>query len=148
MKQKKEIKCKMVNHCMQQGKKQTSEKILVKSLKKLNKQSKKQTKKLVQLSILNTIPVFKLHIRTNKKRKKKNSKEIPAFIFDNNKRISLAVKFILQTVKKKQTKQFYNIIQEEILSNSKFESLAIKQKNNLQTQIILNERYFSYYRWK
>jgi len=73
MKKKLEIKNKLINHIMVNGNKKTSEKILLKSFKNLQKDSQKQSKKIFQLAIINSTPIFKLHIhKIKKKRKKKN----------------------------------------------------------------------------
>lgn len=55
MKKKIEIKNKLINHLMVNGEKKTSEKILIKSLKELQKDSQKQSKKV------NTIGYYKLN---------------------------------------------------------------------------------------
>ena len=146
MEKKIEIKKKIINHLIVNGKKSTSEKIFIKTAKELQKQSDKQFKKLIQLSLIHSSPIFKLHTILNKKRKKKNPREIPAFVSNKYRRVSLAIKFILKTTKNRSS-NFFNVLKQEILSNSKFESGAIDRKNDLQIQALLNKRYFSYYRW-
>ena len=54
------IKNKLINHLTLNGKKKTSEIILLKSLKFLQKNSNKKSKKLIQLAITTTYPTFKL----------------------------------------------------------------------------------------
>jgi len=66
-----DIKNKLINNITLDGKKKTSEKILLKSLKELQKSSKKQSKELVKLALVQSTPVFKLHRISNKKLKKK-----------------------------------------------------------------------------
>ena len=59
MKNKKiKIKNKITNHLMLNGKKKTSEKILLKSFKELQKYSKKQSKKLIKLALIFSTPNF------------------------------------------------------------------------------------------
>lgn len=52
------IKTKIVNHFVINGEKKTSEKILLKSFKELQKFSRKQSKMLIKLALVCTTPVF------------------------------------------------------------------------------------------
>ena len=65
-----ELKSKLLNHVMISGNKKTSEKILLKSFKKLQKDSQKQSKKILQLAIINATPIFKFYKYTRKKKRK------------------------------------------------------------------------------
>jgi len=142
------IRNKIINHLTLNGNKRTGEKVLIESIKKIQKESKKSLKKLIQLAIINTTPVFKVHKISNKKRKKKKNKvkEIPAFISNSNARVSLAIKLILLSLKKKK-KNASTIIKNEIMQNSKNEGASIQVKDELQKKALLNKRYLSYYRW-
>ena len=142
------IKNKIINHLMLNGKKKTGEKILLKSFKELQKSSKKRSKKLIELAIIFSTPIFKIHKITNKKRKKKKIREIPTLITAKKARISLAIKFILNTLKSKQSNGFYTEFKKEILLNVKNEGAAIQIKNEVQKQVVLKKHFFSYYRWK
>lgn len=143
------IKDKLINHIMQNGEKKTSEKILLKSLKKLQKNCLKETKEIIKLALICSTPIFKLHKIKNKKlkKKKRKTKEIPSFITNNQARISLAIKLILKSLKKK-SQNFSLEFQKEILLNSQKKGNAIQTKNELQKQVLLNKRYFNFYRWK
>lgn len=145
-----EIKKKIENHLMQNGEKKTSEKLLLQSLKELQKTSSKQTKNLIKLALTQTTPIFKLQKIENKKQRKKNRKikEVPFFILNNETRLSLAIKFILKVIKKKKAKNFYTKLNQEILQNIKMEGEASEVKNNLQKQVLLNKRYFYFYKWR
>lgn len=148
--QKKETKNKIVNHIMNNGSKKTSEIVLFKSFKKLQKNSKKQLKKIFQLAIINSTPTFKLHKIENKKQRKKNRKirEIPAFISKSTSRTSIAIKFILSSIEKKKSKGFYKQLNQEIFTTAQFKGSAIEKKNILQKQVLLKKHFFNYYRWK
>lgn len=145
-----EIKNKLTNHIMINGEKKTSEKILLKSFKELQKKNKKQSKNLFQLAIIYSTPVFKLHKISNKKLKKKKGKikEIPAFIASTSSRTSLSIKFILESLKKRKTDNFYLNLKQEVVLASQSKSAAVELKNNLQKQILVNKRLFKFYRWK
>lgn len=145
----KQVKKKLENHLMKNGKKGICEKLVLKSLKNLQKKSYKQTKHIVKLSLIKTTPIFKLQKIENKKRRKKNRqiKEIPFFILNSNNRISLAIKFILKSIQKKKTKKIFNLLENEILANAKTKGNASKIKDTLQNKVLLNKRFFYFYKW-
>lgn len=139
-----EIKNKLINYLVVNGKKNKSEKIIWTSIKTLQTISKKSSKKLLQLALVSSTPIFKINTITKKKRKKKKqkSKIIPAFISNKTSRVSFAIKFIIKTVKNKK-----NTLTEEILLSSKGKSSAIETKKEIQKQAFLNRHLFKYYRW-
>lgn len=147
-KKKIQIKTKIINHITKNGEKKTSEKLLQKSIKKLQKISKKQIKTLLQLCIVSSAPIFKLHTSSNKKQKKRNKKvrEIPTFIVRPEIRTSLSIKFIVSN-KEKTSNYFYNDLTQRFLMAIQSKSEAISLKNELQKKIVLNKRYLTYYRW-
>ena len=149
-KQKKiEINNKLVNHLVINGKKTKSEKIVLKSLKALQKISKKSSKKLFQLALVHNTPIFKLNIITQKKKKKKKQKVkiIPAFVSNKTSRISFAIKFIVKAASKKSNQPLFQKLLNEILISSQNKSSAIETKRETQKQALLNRHLFKYYRW-
>lgn len=148
--QKFEIQKKIINHLTINGEKKTSEKLLLQSLKELQKESTKQSSVLLKISLANSTPIFKLHKIENKKQKKKNRKikEIPTFLSSNKARLSLAIKFILKVTKRKKTNKYFEKLHKEILLNVKHKGEASLIKNELQKQVLLNKRYFQFYKWK
>lgn len=138
---------KIINHLTSKGKKHTSEKIFLKSLKELQKDSKKQSEKLLKLAIISSSPVFKLHIFTQKKRKKKKGREIPAFINKTKIRVSLAIKNILIVAKKKKIHNIYLSLKQELLLTAQGKSETIEYKNITQEQILTKKHLLRYYRW-
>ena len=142
------FKNKIVNVFMKNGKKHTSEKILLKSSKLLQKSSKKNFQNLVQLAIINTTSAFKLNEQVMKKGKRKSKKVTPSFILKDSLRVMTALKFIRNTVQKnKSSTNFYKNLANEILASSSLKSQSIEQKTKLQTQILLNKRYLSKFKW-
>jgi hypothetical protein len=99
------------------------------------------------LSIIKSSPIFKLNVVKYKKRKKKKIKETPAFIKNINRRTSLAIKFIIHTIRQKKLKK-QNDISNEILNILRNDSETINKKNTLQKQILKHKHYFSFYKWK
>ena len=142
-----QIKDKLVNFLMINGNKKTSEKLLIKSFKKLQKDSQKQSSKLVQLALINSTPILKLHVHKIKKKRKKKIKEIPVFISNINHRTSSAIKLIISN-KNNKTNKFFNELKEEILLASQKKGLGIETKANTQKQIVvLKKKNFSF-KWK
>lgn len=143
------IQKKLINHLIKNGEKKTSEKILLKSLKTLQKNSLKKSKKILQLALIHSTPIFKLHKISNKKIKKRTKKirEIPAFISNKQSRISLAIKLVLKNIKKKKNLEFYQELKKEILLNAINKNNTIQTKNELQKHILTKKRYFLFYRW-
>lgn len=144
------IKTKLLNHLTKNGEKKTSEKILLKSLKKLQKDSTKQTEDIIKTALIHSTPIFKVHIIKNKKQRKKNRriKKIPYFIVNNSSRISLAIKFIVQAMKKKKSEPLYSKLNNEVLLSSQQKGESIEIKTDIQKQVLINKRYFNFYRWK
>jgi len=142
------LKNKIINVFMKNGKKHTGEKILLKSSKLLQKSSRKNFQNLFQLAIINTTSAFKLNEQVMKKGKRKSTKITPSFIVKDSLRIMTALKYIKTTVhKNKSSTSFYKNLVNEILASSSLKSQSIEQKTKLQTQILLNKRYLSKFKW-
>jgi len=142
------LKNRIVNTFMKNGKKRTGEKILLKSSKLLQRSSRKNFQNLIQLSIINTTSAFKINEQVMKKGKRKSKKITPSFIVKDSSRIMTALKFIKNTVQKnKSSINFYENLANEILASFSLKSQSIEQKTKLQTQILLNKRYLSKFKW-
>ena len=133
---------------MKNGKKRTSEKILLRSSKLLQKSSSKNFQNLVQLAIINTTSAFKINEQVMKKGKRKSKKVTPSFIVKDSLRIMTALKFIRNTVQRnKSSTSLYKDLANEILASFSSKSQSIEQKTKLQTQILVNKRYLSKFKW-
>jgi small subunit ribosomal protein S7 len=142
-------KNKIINRIMIQGKKSTSEQILFKSFKHLQKNTNKQIHKIFKLCLINSIPIFKLQISENKKVRKKKRKAIikPIFLLKPINRSSLGIKYILNSLKKKSNISYDIKLSKEILLSSKNKSETINNVKEINKQVIQNKKYFSRYRW-
>jgi len=147
MNSKKELKKKLSNHILKNGKKQVSEKILTKSFKSIQKSQKKSHNEIVKLAILNSTPTFRIIKLRNKKRKKKSIREIPAFLSTYTYRTSWGLKYLIKTSTLKPGNIFADQLKHEILSSATSESNAITFKNELQNKALQKKKYFRYYRW-
>jgi ribosomal protein S7 len=142
------IQNKLTNHIMQKGGKIQSEKLLLKSIKELNRFLTKPIKKLFQLSIIQSSPVFKLHISINKKRKKKKIQETPSFIPNSQSRTSSAIKYLLSSTKKQEINKFPQKLKKEFIDILAQKTQLSNNKIVIQKKVILRKNYLRYYRWK
>jgi ribosomal protein S7 len=141
------LKNKIINVFMKNGNKHISEKMLLKCSKLLQKSSKKHFQHLVQLALINTTSTFKLNEQVMKKGKRKSKKVIPSFIINDSRRIMTSLKYFKTTVcKSKNSANSYKNLAEEILAFSFLKGQS-EQKTKLQTQILLNKRYLSKFKW-
>ena len=138
----KHLKYKIYNYLIINGNKKTCEKIFLKSLKLIQKQSLKYTKNLIKSAIVNTSPIVKLK---KVKKKKKKMKEFP-FILSKQNRISLAINSIIKNIAKKQKTDFSNKFTHEIILSSRNKSDSVKKKENLYEHAFINKKYANY-RW-
>jgi len=144
---------KLLNHLMKKGGKETSEKVLLKSVKELQKNTLKKTENIIKSALLNTIPIFKMNtIIKKRKKKRKTIREVPIFLVYNKSRVSEAIKLIIKTSKKikKNITSYYLKLVVELLDDCKddVESDAVLIKNNLQEKILAQKKYLRNYRWR
>ena len=139
---------KIVNILMKNGKKNTSEKILIQSLKSLQKSTAKNPIAVIQTAIINSTSTFKVSEQSVKKGKRKAIKTIPSFILGDSLRITAAFKLMKKTsIKNKNSNHFYQSLFTEFLSTASLKSQTIDQKNNVQRQILMNKRYLTKFKW-
>jgi ribosomal protein S7 len=145
-----ELKSKIINHNIKNGNKRTCEKTLLKCLKYFQRTSFKNYKKIIQLAIVNTTPIFLLkQIKELKKRRKK--KVVIPFIPKKPLRISYSIKnIVLEASNKKNFEQkksnYKNLAQEILLSASK-KSETVKKKNETQEQALKRKKQLARFRW-
>ena len=143
-----ELKQKLTNAMMKHGKKKTAEKILVKSLKLIQKFNKKNHKNLIKNSIVNVTPTFKINKQSSKRGKRKVEKEIPAFIKKDSLRTVLSANFLVSaSLKNKDLKTFYKKLAQEVIETSLQKSKSIEQKTEMQKQMLMQKRYLLKFRW-
>ena len=142
------LKAKLGNILMSNGKKKTGEKILLKSVKRLQKSAGKNLRTLVQLSIVNTTSTFKLNEQIVKKGKRKTVRVAPSFIPSDSLRLTTSLKFLkVGASKNRKAVSFYEKFTDEILASFTLKSQAVERKNEVQKEIIMNKRYLSRFRW-
>lgn len=142
------LRTKLINVLMTSGKKCTGEKILLKSVKKLQKLSTKHIKTLIQMAIINSTSTFKLNEQIVKKGKRKTVRSIPSFVATDQFRTMLSLKLIKNAaLKSKGSNKFYESLSNEILLVSTLKGQSINVKIDLQKQILANKRYLAKFHW-
>jgi ribosomal protein S7 len=144
----KDLKNKVLNTLMLSGKKTTCEKVVLKSVKRLQKSTMKKSRNLIQLAVINSTPTFKLNEQAVKKGKRKATKDVPSFILSDSLRIMMSLKFLKEVASKNRgSVDFYQSLAKEVLSSSFYKSQSVYKKNELQKQVLVNKRYLSQFRW-
>lgn len=142
---KQQIKNKILNSLMCKGKKQVSEKILIKSLKQLHSVSIKWFQKILKLFLILTITSFNLY-QIKKKRFNKNSK-VFKILKTNYSWVFLAIKFILKYLKVIELKKHFVQLCQEFYLNAWNKGIVLSKKIIKQKKVLLNKKKFFYYRW-
>ena len=140
----KPIKTILLNSLMKNGIKYTSEKLLLKTTKLLQKKlPKKSFEDILKLSVINSSPhVFVKSV----KRRKRESLKVP-FLFNNAKKISYSTKFIVkECLLNKSANAFHDKIYSEVLKSANFEGQSTKKTEELLKSAFINKK-FSNYRW-
>jgi len=138
------IKTILLSNLMKNGIKNTSEKLLLKTFKLLQKGSfKKNFEDIIKLAIINNSP----HVYVKSvKRRKREPLTVP-FLFNNSKKISYAVKFIVKECSlNKSTNTFQDKISSELFKSANFEGQSTKKTEELLKSAFINKK-FSNYRW-
>lgn len=137
------VQNKLTNYIMQDGKKQTSEKLLLKSYKLIQKvQKKKNFKEIFKLALVNSSPFFYIK---QIQRKKKRALEFP-FLLKNSLKLHYGIKSIIYHTNLKTSFSFYKKCSLEIINSSKLISEGVKKKKETYKTAFLTKRYANY-RW-
>ena len=134
------IKVRFYTHLMKNGAKFLSEKIFLKSIKKLQKMYHKNHSKVLIFVVVFLAPLAKLKRIKNKKNK--ILKEFP-FILSAKSRLTISIKEIL---KRKKGMPFHKKFAKELFSVSENTIQSVKLKKISQENIVLKKKY-SFYRW-
>jgi small subunit ribosomal protein S7 len=139
---------KFVNHITLNGKKATSEKLIIQSIKYLQKRYKnKNSDDLIKLALVYSTPIFWIYIYRNKKRRKKTFWELPGLIKNKLAWISLAIRFILQSIQQQEKKPFFIKLNKELSNNITGKSTSILLKNTLHQKVVTQKKYIRFYKW-
>ena len=143
------IKQNIYNLIMKNGKKQTSEKLFLKSLKLIQKHSKfENSTEILKVSIVNNAPLTKIKtVMRNKKRRNKHNITFP-YLLTFNQKILVSIKnLILDSRKNKNSKFFFENFTNEIITNTcNKQSKAIEKIANQHNEAFFKKK-FANYRW-
>jgi len=135
---------KIINQVLVNGKKITSEKIWIRSIKFFDKSFVKDHKKLINRALINETLLLKIKELTQKK-KRLQSKEFP-YIVNNKNRILLALKFFLNKTKNKNEMKIYKKLVIDVLAVANKSGVSTNKRKSLYEYAYLKKKYF-YYRW-
>jgi ribosomal protein S7 len=141
-------KKKLWNHVTKSGKKQISERMVAKSFKLSQKSQKKNLNEIIKLSIMSSIPAFKIVKLTNKKRRKKSIREIPTFVSNHESRISWSLKNVIKGIAQKTKRStLATELKKEYFLLAQSESKVVTLKDDIQNRSLKEKKYFRFYRW-
>jgi len=133
---------KIISQLIIHGKTVVSEKILLKSVKLIQKSIVKNHRKLIKIALVNITSLVKVK---QLKRKRFQFKEFP-FIINKNTRIPMALKFMFKNFDSKTEIKIEKRVVNELLQASKNIGTSINKRKNLYEYSFV-KRKFSHYRW-
>nr|QYC61919.1 ribosomal protein S7 [Guinardia delicatula] len=133
------IKPVILNLLMVNGNKNTSEKLLTKSFKLIQKNTKKDFKLILKSSLKSLSPT----VSTLRIKKRKTITTVPFFL-TKQKRLIHAIKLILSVSSKSSNKPY--LLYQELLQSSKNKGNLKSKIKELQSNAFINKN-FSNYRW-
>jgi ribosomal protein S7 len=137
------VKKKIFNHLILQGKKAKCETFFLKTVKLTQKSCKKSTQSIIKSCIINSLSIINSKKLVKKKGKQKFTQEIP-FVLSKNKRISLSIKRILSVLAESKPVAVSKLLQTECLLNSKIR--IKKAKDNIEQELLIKKKYAKF-RW-
>lgn len=142
------LKDKITNSFMSNGQKEICEKILLKTLKNIQRTNVKNYKNILQFFIVNLTPIFKFNKQSKKRGKKKKIVYTPYLIPNNELRINFALKLLKSVLSKNKKNSITKNLSQEILTSIvSNKSISIEKKTEIQNQILAQKRYFYKFRW-
>jgi ribosomal protein S7 len=147
MKKNIKIKNKIINFLAKKGETALNEKIFIKSIKELQKNTKKATKDIIKAAVISVATPFKILIFKQKKRKKKKVREVPFFIKAYEAQIYLAIKNLTESIQNKQKNSLYKRLQNEFFLAAQQSEESLKVKKNIQKLLTTKKRLLNFYKW-
>ncbi len=132
---------KFINQVMERGKKNTARKIVYGAFDLIKTESKKEPLEVFQKAIENSSPLLQVRSR----RVGGATYQVPVEV-KPDKRVSLAMKWIIKAAKSKKGKPMRIKLAEELLAAYKNEGSAIKKKEDMHRMAEAN-RAFAHFAW-
>lgn len=147
MKKSIKIKNKIINFLAKKGETALNEKIFIKSIKELQKNTKKATKDIIKVAVISIATPFKILIFKQKKRKKKKVREVPFFIKAYKAQIYLAIKNLTESIQNKKKISLYKRLQNEFFLAAQQSEESLKVKRGIQKLLTTKKRLLNFYKW-
>jgi len=132
---------KFINSMMWQGKKSTAENIFYKSLEKLQEKGGDEALKLFKKAVENAKPLLEVKTRRVGGANYQVPVEVP-----QNRRTSLAIRWILQNARSRPEKSMPEKLAQELNDAANMRGGAIKKKDDVHRMAEANKA-FAHYRW-
>jgi ribosomal protein S7 len=129
------LKDKIYNHLMINGKKHICEKRIFKTLKFLQKKNKKNNIEIIKMALINLAPIIQL--RQIKKKNRKTVTEFP-YVLNQKNRISSGIKSITSLLN---TNSSHEIL---VIAKKKHELLKTRETKHKQA---LTKKKYAFFRW-
>lgn len=117
---------KFINHVMIQGRKSTARKIVYRSLEIIKEKEKSDPVKIFEAAIENVSPIMEVR----SKRVGGATYQVPVTV-DKDRRISLAMRWIINASRAKKGRSMEEKLSEELLNASKNTGVAIKKREDI-----------------
>jgi len=117
---------KFINHIMKDGKKSIAQKVLYTAFDIIEKKTKKEALEVFDLAIKNTSPVVEVKSRRIGGAHYQVPREVKG-----ERKINLAMRWILEAARKKKAKPMSQKLAEELINASKNEGEAVKKKQDV-----------------
>ena len=132
----------IVQQFLRNGKTATSEKIILKGVKLLQKTLRKDYKKIIKIAVINLTSLIRIK---QLKRKQFRLKEFP-YITANKIRTTLALKHLFWNLPKRTNTKIENNLMREFVQASQKNTILEEKRKNIYEYSFLKKKY-SHYRW-
>ncbi|MCD6550609.1 30S ribosomal protein S7 [bacterium] len=132
---------KFINHVMRKGKKTIAEKIVYGAFDEIKKKTKREPLEVFEEAIKNAGPLLEVRSR----RIGGATYQVPVPV-EKNRRITLAMRWIIQAAKSKKGKPMKDKLAEELIAASQNTGAAIKKKENTHKMAEANRAFAHFLR--
>ncbi len=132
---------KFINHIMRKGKKTIAQKIVYQSFEEIKKKTKRDPLEVFEEAIKNAGPVLEVRSR----RVGGATYQVPVPV-ERDRRIALAMRWIIQAAKSKKGKPMKDKLAEELIAASQNTGAAIKKKENVHRMAEANRAFAHFVR--
>jgi small subunit ribosomal protein S7 len=132
----------LINYTMRRGKKSLASRLVYKALDEIEKKTQKSAQEILQQAVKNTSPLMEI-----------KSKQIGGATYQvpvevrHDRRITLALKWIIQAARSRQGKTLDKFLSEEILNSYKNIGKAIAKKENIHKAAQANKAFAHFARF-